>query len=943
MRARFGFILALLVTSALAQVPSANFTNFEARQTTPLRLTPDGKWLLAVNSADARLSVFNTTTTPPLLAKEIPVGIEPVSVNAHTNDEVWVVNELSDSISVVSLSQGIVTDTINVKDEPSDVVFAGGNAFVSVAGNNEVRVFDATTHGLTKTIPLTGQRPRAMAVNADGSKVFVVFAESGNRTTLIPANLAPPQPSPTNSALPAPPQVGLIVDATDPQWNPSVIKYVMPDNDVAEIDVAALTVSRYFSRVGTHLHGIAVQPGTGDLFVTNTDARNLVHFEPNLRAHFIDNRVTRIPIGGGAFSISDLNPGIDYNLLPNPAAQAAALAQPTAIVFDPSGAFSYIAAFGSDRVAKVAADGSVISRIEIGTGVTDSRHKRGPRGLAINSATNQLYVLNRISNTITVIDSLTSRIVSEVPLGGFDPTPQVIRDGRGFLYDARLSGNGTVSCASCHLDGNNDRLAWDLGDPGGQMQSVTATVSALHVTGTFDMHPMKGPMTTQTLKGLKNQTPLHWRGDRADVTSFNPAFVSLLGGSQLSTADINAFRDFVETMNLPPNPNQQLDRSLPGSIAGGDPNAGRNTFLNENYNATLRCNSCHLAPPGSGSDRSLTPAAALQESQSFKVPQLRNAYQKTSFTDTPGAISLDGFGFTHDGTDPTLFRFLSRPVFVNFRNDTTRKNNLNAFVMCFDTGMAPAVGFTRTVTSASATNPSLTSDWNTLQSQAAAGNIDLIVKGTIDGKRRGLLYQPATNNYKSDKTGVGPFTQAQLQTKVSLGDMLSVTGVPPGSGVRMAIDRDLDGTLDGDGPPFASYSEWQSYWFTAAEVADAAISGPQVDPDHDGRSNLLEYALNTNPKQPDKAGPGLTSSRSNGSFALIFTRNMLATDVEYLVEDSADLTNWVPSTATLETLADDGQMQTIRATTPVTAASVKFLRLVVTQHAASEPARSRRR
>ena len=73
---------------------------------------------------------------------------------------------------------------------------------------------------------------------------------------------------------------------------------------------------------------------------------------------------------------------------PGPDRVRQAGSHPHDIVFDPSGAFSYIAAFGSDRVAKVAADGSVISRIEIGTGVTDSRHKRGPRGLAINSATN---------------------------------------------------------------------------------------------------------------------------------------------------------------------------------------------------------------------------------------------------------------------------------------------------------------------------------------------------------------------------------------------------------------------------------------------------------------------------------------------------------------------------------------------------------------------------
>ena len=279
-------LLQLLITivclaRAPAQVSPSAFANFEARQTTPLRLSPDGKFLFALNSADARLSVFNISQVPPILAKEIPVGLEPVSVNPRTNDEVWVVNELSDSVSVVSVSSGVVTDTIYVKDEPTDVVFASNLAFVSVSGNNEVRVYDANSHALTATIPLTGQAPRAMAVSPDESKVYVVFAESGNRTTLIPYQQAPPQPSPANSNLPAPPAVGLIVDATDPAWNPSVIKYNMPDNDVAEIDTATLQVTRYFPHVGTLNLGIAVQPSTGDLFVTNTDARNMVHFEPN--------------------------------------------------------------------------------------------------------------------------------------------------------------------------------------------------------------------------------------------------------------------------------------------------------------------------------------------------------------------------------------------------------------------------------------------------------------------------------------------------------------------------------------------------------------------------------------------------------------------------------------------------------------------------------------
>jgi hypothetical protein len=122
-------------------------------------------------------------------------------------------------------------------------------------------------------------------------------------------------------------------------------------------------------------------------------------------------------------------------------------------------------------------------------------------------------------------------------------------------------------------------------------------------------------------------------------------------------------------------------------------------------------------------------------------------------------------------------------------------------VQCFDTGTAPAVSYTRTVASTNATSTSISNDWSLLESQATAGNIDLIVKGTVDGRIRGLLYQPGSANYRLDTTNLTALTRAQLTAKIQNGDRLSIMGVPPGTGIRMGIDRDEDGLLDGDVPP----------------------------------------------------------------------------------------------------------------------------------------------
>src|SRR6185436_14903626 len=77
-------------------------------------------------------------------AGSVPVGLEPVAVAARTDDEVWVVNHLSDSISIVNVgaTPPRVTRTLLVGDEPRDIVFAGpggGRAFITTArrGQND--------------------------------------------------------------------------------------------------------------------------------------------------------------------------------------------------------------------------------------------------------------------------------------------------------------------------------------------------------------------------------------------------------------------------------------------------------------------------------------------------------------------------------------------------------------------------------------------------------------------------------------------------------------------------------------------------------------------------------------------------------------------------------------------------------------------------------------
>jgi len=769
-------LVLALVPSSTVGGPPVGFANFEPAQTNPIRLSDDGTRLFAVNTANGSLSVFNVEQPRnPVLMSEIPVGLGPVSVSPRTSDELWVVNQVSNSVSVLSLSKGIVTDTIytGAGTEPMDTVFAGPNqAYVSCSRANTIAVYDANTHALITTLPVFGGSPRALAVSPDKETVYAAFAISGNATTIVPSDIAPPQPPPTNKKLPPPPQVALIVKATDPDWA-KYIKFDMPDNDVAIITTGSFpSVAGYYSAVGTVNLGLAVSPVTGDLFVANTDALNLTFFEPNLRGHWVNNRLTRIEVASGAVTPFDLNPNINYKILPNPTALKTALAQPTNVAFDPGGKFMYVAAFGTDRVAQVDTNGNVLSFVEVslpsGSGdKADPKNKRGPRGLALNAAAQTLYSLNRISNTISIVDTSVMTKVGEVATGT-DPTPQEIKQGRGFLYDAKLSGNGTGACSSCHVDADMDHLAWNLGDRGGRMTQVDQNGQ------TFKFHPMKGPMMTQTLRGLNSLSPYHWRGDRATFAAFNVNFDKLMGSSQISNSDMAVFTSYINSVLFLPNPNQNLDRTLPNSIAGGDPNAGLTDYLTVHGTGSDRqtCNDCHTADPGPGSSRLLSGCCPPQP---LKIPQLRNIYQKLLYT-RHDPESIDGFGMEHDGNFSTASDLLNLPL---FHYTSQQKTDLIAYLLCFDTGTAPAVGFTITLTAANVNGHKQQSDWATLQSQAGT-NIDLVARGTIQGQIHGLLYQASQNNYVSDTKTL--YTQSQLQQLIENGDTLSFMGVYPGTG-----------------------------------------------------------------------------------------------------------------------------------------------------------------
>src|ERR1043166_6092267 len=118
--------LVIRYTLASASSSGPSFIEFESGHVRPLAISPDRQTLFAVNTPNGTLEVFDLTSGMPVFQYRVAVGLEPVAVAARSDTEVWVVNHLSDSVSIVGLAgTPHVVRTLLVGDEPRDIVFAG--------------------------------------------------------------------------------------------------------------------------------------------------------------------------------------------------------------------------------------------------------------------------------------------------------------------------------------------------------------------------------------------------------------------------------------------------------------------------------------------------------------------------------------------------------------------------------------------------------------------------------------------------------------------------------------------------------------------------------------------------------------------------------------------------------------------------------------------------
>ncbi|MEZ4467745.1 MAG: cytochrome c peroxidase [bacterium] len=209
-------------------------------------------------------------------------------------------------------------------------------------------------------------------------------------------------------------------------------------------------------------------------------------------------------------------------------------------------------------------------------------------GLALSADDRWLFADASLSREVRIWDVSDLRAVPRpafrVPTVEAEPlAPEVLRGKQLFndSADPRLSRDGYIACAHCHLDGDHDRLVWDFTARG------------------------EGLRNTISLLGRAGRAPIHWSGNFDEVQDFEHDIRGPFGGTGLLSdadfaaastplgppkaglsADLDAMAAYVASLDTPrSSPFRLPDRRL--SVA-----AQRGAALFDD----LGCGVCHAGP-----------------------------------------------------------------------------------------------------------------------------------------------------------------------------------------------------------------------------------------------------------------------------------------------------------------------------------------------------------
>lgn len=431
------FVLTLLL-AAVAKAPEE-----PPRYLSPgeIAVSADGRWLYIVCEKSDQLLVVDVQDGT--IAARIAVGRQPrgIWLSPETR-RIYVTNSWDDTVSVIDAVELKVIGTLHTGFEPISVLsdHGGGAVYVANRLSNDISVIDLET-GSEKKRLAAGRGASYLALSADGSRLFCTHIYPRLRASRTP-----------------------------------------PESEITVIDTSTQRVveRKLLKNVAGVFH-IATSPDGSLTVAAQLRPKNLIPL-----AH-VEH--------GWAFgdSLAIFGAGVDGVIQVPLDELEAYFAVPFGVAITPDSSKIFVTTAGSDSVTEIdvhklaafsrdhhgfandlsASSNYVEARIAVG---------KNPRGVALSPDGRSLYVANRMDASISVINTMTDKVVATIDLGSAKAlTP--LRRGEQIFYSANYAFQGQFGCANCHLDATFDGLQWDL-EPDGFGVDIVDNRSIEDLTGT---------------------------------------------------------------------------------------------------------------------------------------------------------------------------------------------------------------------------------------------------------------------------------------------------------------------------------------------------------------------------------------------------------------------------------------------------------------------------
>ncbi|MBX7166623.1 MAG: c-type cytochrome [Pirellulales bacterium] len=518
-----------------------------------------------------------------------------------------VVNQSSNSVSLVALGTGTVLDECSVGRRPSAIMLSpAGEPWVTTAHGGEV--IRLTCDGLRLAVQARvsiGGEPHGLAFSPDGKTAYVAQVAAAQIAVIDTATMA---------------RTGQIPVGRWPRYlamNPDGDRLAVGlsgEGGIAVVDVATQQVLFRENFLGLNFGHMRASHDGRHVYFPWVVYRNNPITQSNIRLGWVlASRIARVRL--------DEHHRREALSLDPP---GRAVADPFGIDLTPDEQWIVATASGSHELLIYRAEGlpwkdyggpgDHIDPELLADGERFARVELGGRPLAVRVAADgrRAWVANALLDALQEVDLVERRVVREIRLGG--PTePSLARLGEAIFFDGRRSLDQWYSCHTCHYEGGTNLLTMDTTNDG-QFHGTFKTVKPL-----FDV-TRTGPWT--------------WHGWQHDFpAALRKSLDDTMLGPQPTDEDVTALAAYLETLRPAP-PSGALDaegRLTPAAARGQAIFAGE----------VAGCAQCHRGPYLSDEEvHDVGTGSPGDKYQGFNTPVLIGVAQRARWLHDGRARSL---------------------------------------------------------------------------------------------------------------------------------------------------------------------------------------------------------------------------------------------------------------------------------------------------------------